>query len=94
MVKMATINYKFSSSLTLALNSTHEINPHFPTTLKFPILNAFLFSMLTSTFVFNKALRSFTLASKLLMIMAKFLNYDYNISNLDINFSTNVPEMQ
>jgi hypothetical protein len=50
--------------------------------------------MLTSTFVFNKALRSFTLASKLLMIMAKFLNYDYNISNLDINFSTNVPEMQ
>ncbi len=43
--------------------------------------------MLTSTFAFNMASRSSTLASKLLAIMAKLFDWDYNISDLVMGYS-------
>ncbi len=47
--------------------------------------------MLTSTFAFNKASRSSTLATNLLVIVARLYDYDCNISNLVIGLSIDVP---
>ncbi len=47
--------------------------------------------MLTSTFAFNKASRSSTLATNLLVIVARLYDYDCNISNLVVGLSIDVP---
>jgi hypothetical protein len=41
MAKMVTTNYRFSNSLTLALNFAYLIIPHFLITFKLPILKVF-----------------------------------------------------
>jgi hypothetical protein len=57
---------------------------------KMAILNAF-FSMLTSTFAYNKASRSSTLVINLLAIVARLFECDCNISNLVIGLSIDAP---
>jgi len=47
--------------------------------------------MLTSTFAFNKASHSSTLAINLLVIVARLYDCDCNISNLVIGLSIDVP---
>jgi len=49
------------------------------------------FVMLTSTFMFNKASRSFTLVVNLLAIVASLFYYDCNIFDLVIGYSIDVP---
>jgi hypothetical protein len=56
--------------------------PHSQVAFKLPILKSFYLYILTSTFTFNRASQSSTLASKLLAIVAMFFDWDCNISDL------------
>ncbi len=88
MVRMATTNYTSSNFLTLALNNASHST--FFNYLQIVYLKMFLFSMLTSTFVFNKASQSSTFTSNTLVIMGRFLDYDINILVFTIGVSIGI----
>ncbi len=89
MVRMVTIDKMFNKSLTLVLNSTFEMTSHSWTTFKFAILNAFFSYVLPLPL--TKPPNSYTLATNLLTIVARFFYCDYNIPNLVIVLSNDVP---
>jgi hypothetical protein len=90
MAKMVIIDEKSNKSLTLALSYASVMTSHSLATFKLAILNAF-FSMLTSTFALNKTSHSSILAANLLAITTRHFYCDWNISDLVIGISIDVP---
>ncbi len=85
--------YRFTNSLILAFNYAFVIISHFLATLKLLNLKAFFFSMLTSTFAFNKTSQYFIFAFSLLVIVLRLFHCEINILVFVIGLSINVPQL-